>query len=94
MAHLRQRQSDREESLCWAHILSAVKHEMYPMMAAAIGKCVDELSSNDLSDDAVEAVLAELKKKRALSNGEVHCRKGLIQRARQFSWTAQPTLKS
>ena len=78
---------DKAQSLTWRHIVSAVKHEMYPMMAAAIEKCAD-------GADSVDAVLEKLKKKRALSNNEVRYIRHLVERARLFSWNTPPQTPS
>ena len=80
----------------WQHIVNAVKHEMFPMMAASMAKaigeedCVVNLHHHNISTDALKAVLGALKKKRALSNEEVQYIRRLVDSARHFSWNTQP----
>ena len=82
--------------LRWQHIVNAVKHEMFPMMAASMAKAIGEedcavnLSHPDISVDALNAVLNALKKKRVLSNKEVLYIHRLVDRAERFSRNTQP----
>ena len=85
-------QSDSAKSpLTWQHIVNAVRHEMFPVMSARLMECVVSvaLSDADLSEEAVKRVLGQLKKR---SNRAVQYIRGLVARARAFSWDAQPQM--
>ena len=79
-----------KDALTWQHVVAAIKHELYPMMAASMEKCIDNLSASDLSEKAVDGVMDKLKKTRALGNKEAQYIRNLVARARTFSWEAQP----
>ena len=64
--------------------MTVVKHEMFPIMAAALEKVVD-VNDSDLSTKAVDAAIDELKQKRSLTNVEVQYIRQLVDRARRSS---------
>lgn len=81
-----------ENKLNWRNVVEAVKHELYPVMATSLGQSVDGLvhsdtvSPEDLSDEATDKVITELKAKKLLYNNEIEYIQELVKRARTYRW--------
>ena len=74
--------------MTWFKVINCVNTEMYPVLAIALRKCIDEKLSEDINfkaddfrKDVVYDVLDKLKGKRAMNNKEVQYLRGLFQRA-------------
>ena len=78
--------------LSWYNVMQCVRHEMYPMMAVSLSKAVEEMvfssgfAVGDLSEEAVQRVIAMLKTKKVLFGKEIEYIQGLVDRARAFKW--------
>ena len=76
------------EAMDWERICSCLRHEMYPMLSSAVKKIVDDdengLDAEDVSDEAMEAVIDILRTKRRIGNQEISYLKELVQRARDY----------
>lgn len=76
----------------WHNVVEAVRHELYPLIASALGQSLDELMAtgtlevDDLSDGAIDEVIEIMKTKKVLYNKEIEYIKDLVKRARTFRW--------
>ena len=67
--------------LSWAHIVEAVKHEMYPVFATSLKRALDTLQQTSSFDaQSVNGVIDALKQEKSLSNTEVDYFCRLMQR--------------
>ena len=85
-------QSEIWKALNWNHIVNAVKHDMFPLMATSMESAVESLrvdqnslTVDKLDDDAVQRVIDKMHQKRKLSTKEVEHIKMVVQRARDYT---------
>ena len=70
--------------------MSAVKHEMFPVMSTSMDAVVQRLEEDekfkatDLSEDSVNKVIEGLKAKRKMTASQVAYIKGIVSRANAF----------
>ena len=76
--------------MSWHHIVSAVKHEMFPKMGTTMDAVINDLENedemefhgNDLGKKAVETVIEGMKEKRKMTASQVTYIEGLVERAK------------
>ena len=76
----------------WHNLVEAVRQELYPLIATALGQSIDELvatgtlKEDDLTDSATDKVIEMMKNKKVLYNKEIGYIRDLVKRANTFHW--------
>ena len=76
----------------WHNLVEAVRQELYPLIATALGQSVDELvasgtlKEDDLTESATDKVIEMMKNKKVLYNKEIEYIRDLVKRADAFRW--------
>ena len=79
-----------EWPVSWDHLVSATKHELFPMMSTAMGSvvttlCDDEkFDKKDLGKEAVEKVIEGMKKNRKMRASQVAYIENMVLRASEY----------
>ena len=77
--------------LTWSHVVAAVRHEMYSVMATSLQKVIACVNEFDFRTESVEKVLTALKtEKGGLSGNEQEYMEQLVQRAAAFRRSQMP----
>ena len=82
-----------DDSVSWHHIVSAVKHEMFPKMGTAMDAVIEGLENEeerkfnvmDLKEETVKMVIEGMKEKRKMTPSQITYIEGLVQRAKAFN---------
>ena len=72
--------------LSWStHMVEAVRHEMYPVMATSLQAAISNMQqASSFDPQSVDAVIKSLKLKKSLTNTEIQYFRKLVQRAAGF----------
>merc|ERR1719361_761874 len=87
------RHHDNRYEVSWHHIVSAVKHEMFPKMGTAMDAAIEGLENEeerkfnvmDLKEETVKMVIEGMKEKRKMTPSQITYIEGLVQRANAFN---------
>ncbi len=77
-------------SVSWPHIVTAVKHEIFPQMGTAMDAVVERLKEEemfnlmDLEKTAVDKVVEKLKEKRKVTSSQLAYIEAMVLRAHAF----------
>ena len=86
--------------MTWFKVINCVNTELFPVLAIALKKCLDEklsadpkFKSDNFGDDVVDDIIERLKGKRTMNNKEIEYLKALFKRATESGKEQQSLVK-